>query len=441
MSWMLFDWANQPFHTLIVTFIFAPYFAAQVVGDPAAGQAVWGTAAAIAGVTAALLGPILGSIADRTGARKPWVLGFSVPFVIGCAGLWLAVPAMPDTTVVLVFFVLAYIGSEFTTVFTNAMLPGLAPRSEIGRISGSGWALGYLGGLAALIGVLTFLVPAPGSERTLIGIAPVFGLDAEAGEPARAVGPLSAIWYAVFVIPLFLYTRDEPRRGHTAGAIREGLSDLVATLKQARAHKSLFAYLLASMIYRDALAALFIFGGIYAAGVLGWGLFELGLFGIAAAGTGALGAWLGGKADAAIGPKPVIVAAIWLLIAVCILVLMTTSTSVLGFAVAPESHLPDIVFFVAGGLLGAGSGILQAASRTLLVRQAEHRIAPAQAFGLYALSGKATSFIGPALIAAATAATGSQRLGISPVIVLFLIGLVLLYWVKTDHEQSQGYTP
>ena len=189
------------------------------------------------------------------------------------------------------------------------------------------------------------------------------------------------------------------------------------------------------------MAALFIFGGIYAAGVLGWGLFELGLFGIAAAGTGALGAWLGGKADAAFGPKPVIVAAIWLLIAVSVLVLMTTRASVLGIAVAPDSHLPDIVFFVAGGLLGAGSGILQAASRTLLVHQAAHRIAPAQAFGLYALSGKATSFIGPALIAAATAATGSQRLGISPVIALFLIGLILLYWVKTDHEQSQGYTP
>lgn len=432
VAWMLFDWANQPFQTLITTFIFAPYFAAQVVGDPVAGQAAWGSINALAGAIIMILSPILGAVADRTGARKPWIAWFSLPYLVGCAGLWLAAPGISPLWPVLVAYALGFLGSEFTTLFTNAMLPDLGPRREIGRISGSGWALGYVGGLVSLTLVLTLLAPAPGSPHTMLGIAPILGLDPSLGEPARATGPLSAIWYALFVLPLFLFTRDAPRRVAPAGAIRAGLADLWATIRGLRHQRSLAAFLAGSMIYRDALAALFTFGGIYAAGVLGWGLFQLGIFGISSAATGALGAWLGGRADRAFGPRPVIVAAIWLLILVCALVLATARDAVLFLPVPPGSRLPDLVFFVAGGLLGAACGTLQAASRTLLVHQADGRVAPAQAFGLYALSGRATAFIGPALVAAVTTATGSQRLGVSPVILLFLIGLLLLGWVKSE---------
>ena len=140
---MLFDWANQPFQTLIVTFIFAPWFVAEVVGDPVRGQTLWGVASAIGGATVAILAPLLGAMADRTGARKRWVLGFSVPYVLGCLGFWLATPDMAAPWIVLAFYVVAFVGSEFGQVFTNAMLPELGPRQEIGRISGSGWALGY----------------------------------------------------------------------------------------------------------------------------------------------------------------------------------------------------------------------------------------------------------------------------------------------------------
>jgi UMF1 family MFS transporter len=434
---MLFDWANQPFQTLIVTFIFAPYFAATVVGDPVRGQALWGAAAALGGAAVALLAPVLGAAADHTGARKRWVLAFSVPYLVGCLGFWLAVPGMAEPRVVLAAFLLAFVGSEFGQVFTNAMLPGLAPRREIGRISGSGWALGYLGGLVSLLLVLAFLAPAPGSERTLLGIPPVFGIDPAAGEPARATGPLSAVWYVVFALPLLLWTPDTPARP-VRGALRAGLADLAATLREVRRRRDLATFLLASMIYRDALAALFTFGGIYAAGVLGWGLFQLGLFGIVAAGVGAVGAWLGGRADRRLGPRPVVVASIWALIAVCVVALATSREAVLLVPVGAGSRLPDIVFFAAGGLLGAAAGALQAASRTMLVHQAEGQVAAGQAFGLYALSGKATAFLGPALIAAATAATGSQRLGVSPVIALFLIGLLLLYRVGPAPEPTEG---
>jgi MFS transporter, UMF1 family len=425
-AWMLFDWANQPFHTLIVTFVFAPYFATTVVGDPVAGQAMWGMAVALASALVAVMAPVLGAVADRTGARKRWVLAFSLPYVLGCAGLWLAVPAMADPAWVLLLFGLAFVGAEFTQIFTNAMLPGLAPRSETGRISGSGWALGYVGGLVSLFLVLTLITPAPGADMTLLGIPPLLGLDPAAGEPARASGPLTALWYALFALPFFLRTPDVPRAGAPHEAVRNGLQDLGRTVAEVRSHRRLFTYLIASMLYRDGLAALFAFGGIYAGGVLGWGMFELGIFGIVAAGVGALGAWAGGRADAAFGPRPVIRASIWVLILVCAITLLTTRESVAFLPVASGSKLPDIVFLSAGGLLGAASGALQAASRTLLVVEADGRVASAQAFGLYALSGRATAFIGPALIAAATAATGSQRLGVSPVIVLFAIGLLLL---------------
>lgn len=435
LAWMLFDWANQPFATLITTFIFAPYFAATVVGDPARGQALWGSASAIAGLLVALLAPLLGAVADRTGARKRWVLAFSLPYVIGCLGFWIATPAMSDPLPVLVVFVLAYIGSEFGTVFTNAMLPSLGPRSEIGRISGSGWALGYLGGVVSLVVVLAFLAPSPGREVTLLGIPPIFGLDPATGEPARATGPLSALWYIVFAIPFFLYTPDAPARPF-AGAARAGVADLVATFRVALRTRAFGGFLLASMLYRDALAALFTFGGIYAAGVLGWGTFELGVFGIFAATVGALGAWIGGQADRAYGPSPVIAVSIWLLVLVCGLVLLTTRDHVLGFAMTPGSRVPDAVFMLAGGLLGAAAGALQAASRTRLVHVAEGRVAPTQAFGLFALSGRVTAFIGPAAVAAVTALSGSQRLGVSPIAVLFLIGLALLYWSESNNEQS-----
>jgi UMF1 family MFS transporter len=265
------------------------------------------------------------------------------------------------------------------------MLPDLGPRREIGRISGSGWALGYLGGLVSLALVLLFLAPAPGGDRTLLGLAPAFGLDVAAGEPARATGPLAALWYLVFALPLFLFTPDAPRRHAPAGS---ALGDLAATFRLAGRNRGFLGFLVASMIYRDALVAIFAFGGIYAAGVLGWGLFELGLFGIVAAAVGALGAWIGGRADRAFGPRPVIVASIWVLIAVASVALLTTRESVLGIPVPPDSRLPDQVFMLAGGLLGAAGGALQAASRTLLVHLADGRVAPAQAFGLFALSGR-----------------------------------------------------
>jgi UMF1 family MFS transporter len=447
---MLFDWAQQPFHTLIITFVFAPYFAASVAPDAARGQELWGYATGIGGLAIALSSPVLGAIADATGPRKPWIFFFSVIGIIACLLLWLAVPGMENLAWMLLIIALAVFGMEFAAVFNNAMMADLVPRSELGRLSGSAWGLGYLGGLISLVIVLGLFSASPDSGKTLLGLTPVLGLDPATHEGDRAAGPFTAIWYAIFVLPMFLFTPDVARRISQAGAIKQGLARLGTTLKNLPGERSYFSFLLSSMFYRDALNALYAFGGIYAAGVLGWSIIQIGIFGILANLTGALGAWLGGFADQRYGPKTVVATAATLLALCCLLVISTTQREVLFIAVvAPgeTTSLPDIVFYVAGAMIGACGGALQAASRTLLVDQVE-RDRVTEAFGLYALSGKATTFIGPFSIAIFTAFFASeafglstqdaQRLGVTPIIILFAIGLALLPWVKSREYEVKA---
>lgn len=446
-GWMFFDWAQQPFHTLIITFVFAPYFAASVAPDAARGQELWGYATGIGGLLIAFSSPVLGAIADAAGPRKPWVLFFSVIGTIATAALWFALPGAENLAPILVAVALAVFGMEFAAVFSNAMMPALVPRAELGRLSGSAWGLGYLGGLVSLVLVLGFMSASPETGHTLLGLKPILGLDAASHEGDRAAGPLTAIWYIVFALPMFIFTPDVERRPSVRGAVRRGLSELGRTLLRLPRERSYLSFLVSSMFYRDALNALYAFGGIYAAGVLGWSVVQIGIFGVLANITGALGAWAGGRVDQAYGPKTVVSATILVLTLCCLIVISTTPREVLFVAVAQEGEatgLPDIVFYIAGGLIGAAGGAIQAASRTLLVDQVP-REKVAEAFGLYALSGKATTFIGPLTVALATgffagqtlglSPQDAQRLGVSPIIVLFAIGLVLLPFVR-----SRGYS-
>ncbi len=433
---MLFDWASQPYNTLLITFIFAPYFTSAVVGDSTLGQAVWGYTVGIAGVFIAILAPILGAWSDTTGPRKPWIFLFSAMYVVGSFLLWWAVPGMQDYFWILVAFGIGLIGMEFATIFTNAYLPELGPHDEVGRLSGNGWALGYVGGLIALVLMLTLLAEND-KGVTLIGIHPVLGLDPATREGTRSVGPLTAVWYAVFMIPFFLWVHDAPRRTDVKNALRTGLRDLGRTLKSLPGRPSLFAFLAASMFYRDALNGIYTFGGIYAKGVLGWSVVNIGVFGIIGITSGALFAWLGGMADQKYGPKTVIVSSIFVLVGTVIIIVLVDRQSVLFMPVEADSSLPDIVFYFCGFLIGAAGGTIQAASRTMLVHQAD-RSRMTEAFGLYALSGKATAFIAPLSIGVVTGLTQSQRLGVTPVIFLFAVGLLLMIWVRRNGDRGDA---
>ncbi|MYM55529.1 MFS transporter [Thalassovita mangrovi] len=431
-GWFFFDWASQPYNTLLLTFIFAPYVK-EMMGDGTAAQSAWGFGIGAAGIVIALLAPILGAMADTSGNRLRWIWLFSVMYVVGAAGLWIAAPGHFNLTLTLILFAIGLIGMEFATIFTNSMLPDLGTKEEIGRISGNGWAFGYVGGLITLILMLVFFAESAATGKTFVGLSPLFGLDPEMREGTRFVGPLTAIWYAVFMIPFFLWVRDPKPAGAPKGAVKQALNEVVHTLSRLPRTPSLFAYLISSMFYRDALNGMYVFGGIYAAGVLGWSVVDTGIFGIIAIIAGAIFAWLGGHADERFGPKPVITVCILVLTFVGISIVLVSRDSVYGIPVGADSKLPDIVFYVLGALIGAAGGIIQSASRTMMVRQANpHKMA--ESFGLYALAGKATSFLAPLLIGVATAITQSQQLGVSPLIALFLIGLILLRWVKPEGD-------
>ena len=440
-AWVMFDWSAQPFFTLITTFIFAPFFASALVADPAQGQAWWGYATGFAGLMIAVMSPLLGGIADMTGPRKPWIAAFGTMLVVGSGLLWFAAPGHPSAVpIALCGFVLATIGAEFATVFNNAMMTRLVPPAQIGRLSGAGWAVGYLGGLIALMIMLGFLAASPETGKTILGLAPAFGLDPAAREGDRISGPLTALWFIVFVVPMFLLTPDMPKTGmRLREAAARGFGQLKTTLREVRRSPSMARFLVANMIYQDGLVALFAFGAIYAAGVFGWSTIEVGIFGILLTVTGVFGALAGGWLDDRIGGKPVVLGSIMVLVFTCVGILSLGKAHILFIMpVAPATpgdglfgSIPEQVYLGLGLLIGLVAGPMQAASRSLLAR-----LAPpgqtGQFFGLFALSGKVTSFMGPTLVALATDLSNRQEAGLGVLIVFFATGAWLLTGVATS---------
>ena len=437
ISWIFFDWAAQPYFTLITTFVFAPYFATHVASDPASGQSLWGFATAAAGLVIALMSPVLGAVADASGRRKPWIAVFGALLVVGSCLMWFGKPG--DAGVILPLLLaygIATIGVEFASVFKNAMMPTLVPPERIGRLSGTGWATGYIGGILSLILVLGFLAASPETGRTLFGFTPLFGLDPVTHQGDRITGPLTGIWFVIFVLPMFLLTPDYPARRGLRDALREGMAELRETLRELPQRKSMAAFLLANMIYTDGLVSLFAFGGIYAAGTFGWNTIQIGTFGIILAIAGSLGGWLGGKLDDALGPKRVVAGSMLLLLLASVSILLVDKESVLFVKVMPPhpggalfASASERAYLVLGCLIGAAGAPLQAASRSLLIRIApKDRIA--QYFGLFALTGKVTSFVGPLLIGVVTAVTENQKAGMAVLVLFFVAGLALLARVR-----------
>ena len=436
MSWALFDWAAQPYFTLINTFIYAPFFAAALAADAVTGQAQWGYATAFAGILIAVLSPLLGGIADRVGPRKPWIVGFGAMLVVGSTALWFAVPGHPASVpLALAGFVIATLGAEFATTFNNAMMHRLVPPERIGWLSGMGWATGYVGGLVSLALTLVFLSADPQTGTTIAGLKPILGLDPALREGDRASGPLTALWFALFIIPMLIFTPDTQRTGI---ALREaaqgGLSHLKTTLAALPALPDLMRFLIANMVYQDALVALFAFGGIYAAGVFGWGAIQLGLFGILLTITGTAGALIGGTLHDRIGGKRVVLGSILLLTLACLGIAALGKDRVLWLATAPGQglfgSLPEQLYLGLGMLIGIAAGPLQASSRGLMAVMApKERVG--EFFGLFALAGKVTSFVGPFLVATATLLFDSQQAGLVVLIAMFAAGAAVLATVDT----------
>lgn len=401
LGWAAYDWANSPFTTLVITFVIPAYFASVVVGDPVRGQAMWGSAIAAGGLLVALLAPVLGAIADAGGGRrKPWIFGFTLLCCLGSALLWFVEPTPAAAALCLACVLLANIGFEFGIVFNNAMLPDIVSEERIGRLSGWAWGAGYAGGLAALLLVLVLLIWPE---------TPPFGLDKAAAEQVRIVGPIVALWFALFSLPLFLFTPDR-RTPAIRGAARAGLKQLRDSIAALPRNRGMARFLLAHMLYADGLATLFAFGGLYAAGVFGMTMAEVIGFGVALNVAAGLGAILFGWVDDRLGSKQTIMLALTGLIAASVVAVL-----------APNVHW----FWGAGIVVGLFVGPAQAASRSLMARLAPEEERGAY-FGLFALSGRATAFAGPSLVAAVTSVSGSQRAGLATILLFFTLGLLLL---------------
>jgi UMF1 family MFS transporter len=439
IGWVLFEWARNPYVLVVTVYIYATYFTRDIVGDPVRGQALWAEIQGYAGLAVAVLAPFLGAIADAGGRRKPWVAFFAILLGLATAGLWFGEPGggglgLAGVGILVGLANLAYDGSM---VFHGAMLPSLVPQTRIGRWSGLGYALGNLAGIVLLVFVLVFFY---------LPDRPLFGLDRAAHEHERISGPLCALWFAVFSVPLFLWTPDRRATGIPVGeAIRRGLASVSRTVRSLGHYRNVAAYLAARMIYNDALNVMLAFGGVYAAGVFHWGPVESALYGIILSVFAALGGWLGGRLADRIGIKPALRLSIGGTMIAALLSLGFSPTRLFFvipyaagtrvaalpfFATAPELFYIATVMGIAVCLVAT-----YANSRAMMAR-----IAPpsrmTEFFGLYALSGEATAFVAPLAVAFATEASGSQQWGMAVIVAFLAAGFIGLTFVQEARAES-----
>ena len=241
-AWCLYDWANSAYPTVITTFVFAAYFTKGVAVDPITGTSQWGLAISISALCVALIGPLLGAIADHSGRRKPWLFSFTFISALCAMGLWFVTPEPGSVFMALFFVGVGTFAFELGMIFYNAMLPDLSPPRKIGRWSGWGWGLGYVGGLTCLALTLVAFVQTGN---------PWFGLDKEMAEHLRATGPMVGLWMLIFAVPLFIFTPDKPSGAGFTEASKRGITSLIETFKHVTQHTNIARFLIARMIYTD----------------------------------------------------------------------------------------------------------------------------------------------------------------------------------------------
>lgn len=399
-SWALYDFANSPFTTLVVTFVYATYFTQEIAAGEEVGTALWSRGVTLTAIAVALLSPPLGALADRGGYRKPFLIVATSICVAGTVALFWVESG--EVMVALAWFVVANVAFEMGGVFYNAFLPDIAPSDRIGRISGYGWALGYVGGLLALVVALVTLVQPEN---------PWFGFSKDGGENIRATNLVVAAWFAVFALPLVVWVREDRSRVSKKGQVLvDAYRQLAETFREVRRYREIVRLLAARLFYNDGLVTIFAFGGIYAAGTFGFDFQEILVFGIVLNVCAGLGAFLLGHVDDRLGGKRTLEISLWGLVGATVLAV-----------VAPSKPL----FWLAGVVVGIFAGPNQSASRSLLGRFVPpHK--ENEFYGFFAFSGKATAFVGPFLLGVLTQVFGSQRAGVSVVVVLLVAGYLVL---------------
>ena len=448
-SWTFGQAARDPYYILVIIYIFYPYFSNTVVGDPIRGQALIGYITATAGFVLAFTAPFLGAIADKDGRRKPWLIAMVATMTLGAFCLWFIEPEERGLSIGLSLLVLFGIKICFTVseVFHNAMLPSIAPVNRLGLISGMAFALGNVGGLLLMLFVL-FAFAMPGTQPwAFLPDAPLFGIDQSAHEHNRIVGPIAGVWMMIFTLPVLLFTPDGKASPLPMWQLaKQGVQDVVQTLKHVRHYANIARYLLARMFFIDGMVGVLTFGGIYASGTFGWGTTTLLIFGLCTSGSAMIGAYIGGRLDDRLGSMRTLQIAIGTA-SVVLLTLVSVQPDTILYVVEVGSEpvwdspyfasLPEIFYFCTNQVFAMFFVTGLSASRTLMAKISPPEMAT-QFFGLFALSSTVTAFLAPLMVALATDFFDSQRIGFASLALLMIIGAVMLAKVKEEQATVAG---
>jgi len=445
-SWALFEWARNPWVLLGTIYVFTPYVSNVVIGDPVRGQSIIAGWHATAGAIIAFTAPFLGAATDRMGRRKPFLALATAVLAAAIIAKWFALPNNEGLPLWAIGFTVVVSGVSFvyTEVVHNAMLTRAAPPGTLSHVSGLGLALGSVASVLLLVFVLVTMALPGQIALPFLPDAPMFGLDRAQHEPDRAVTLLCAAWLIVFAIPIFLYTPDLTTTGEPLGAaLKNGVGNVFRTIMKLRDYRNVALFLVARMLYADGKTAILIFSGVYVSGTMGWNLLEMLAYGIILtifAIAGGLGA---GLLDHAVGVKRAVAIEIGVTVLCLIAMVSMSPTSVFFVAVAPDvpvwdsplfSTAPELAYMAFAILIAISITAAYASSRSLMAR-----LAPAgmegEVFGLYALSGSATAWLAPGLVAYFTSTTQSLRAGFASITILLAAGFLLLLFVKPPPKE------
>lgn len=445
-SWASYQGFRDPYMGLVAGFIFMPYLATVLIPDPVEGQAAVATIGKISGLLIAILAPLLGAMVDSIGPRKPGLAICTILMVPLIAGLWFAAPDGSGLSVPVVMAMLTVIGVLFALgeVLFASMLPSAVPPHQRAYASGLALSLGNVTSfvLTAFI-LLCFALPGT-VPSPFLPDAPLLGLSHALNEPDRIVGPVVAIAFALGALPLFLFTRDAPRKARVAtggSSIRAAFSGLFALVKEARQHRDVMTYLVVRTVSQDAGMVLLSMGGVYTAGVMGWGAVEMLVYGLLATIAGMAAGLFAGWLDTAIGPKRALQIEIMGTLVTLIGMLGTSATSLLFLWEWPADAVPQLwnapIFATVpevGYIVIAFVGFIfqlaaWASARTLLAHLAPPDRVGAF-FGLGAFAAAMTGWVGPLLVGIFTSVFVSQRAGMVPVAILLALGWAGLFLVK-----------
>jgi UMF1 family MFS transporter len=450
LSWAMFDFARTPYVLLVTIYLFAPYFANTFIPhDPVRGQAIWLNIQGYSGVIIALLAPFIGAISDAGGRRKPWIVVFATMVALAAGMLWYAKPGGTGLSVfeVGIFVAITYVAFEFTSVFYNAMLASITTPAQLGGLSGLGLALGNAAGLALLILMLIGFALPGNVSWPFIPAHPWFGINQAAHEPERLTGPISMLSIFIFSIPLLMWTPDRAKaQMGWVEASNKGIKSVIRTLRSLKHYRNVATYIVARLFFNDGMTALLTVGGIYAAGVFGWGALEMISYGIALSVFAVFGGFFGGWLDDYLGSKPAIFISVGGTLIFGLLTITMGPDRIFWFIPydihsAPVHGLPffkswpELIYLGLACVVAVCVTASYANARTMMAR-----IAPVERmtefFGLFSLSGQSTSFLATLSASWLTEWTASQRGGMIAVMLFLTFGLIGMIFVKEERATA-----